>query len=100
MSRFDYPDPGTDPAYCDGLAADDEPIDDCMEEDVLEDELETRTHWIPPFTVDGPEPGTQMTACATFVHPRHHSTQPTCPHCRAYLVGDVQTNANALGARR
>ena len=21
MSRFDYPDPGIDPAYCDGLAA-------------------------------------------------------------------------------
>ena len=24
MSRYDYPDPGIDPAYCDGLAADDD----------------------------------------------------------------------------
>ena len=34
MSRYDYPDPGQDPAYCDGLAADDDleieagPLDD------------------------------------------------------------------------
>ncbi len=27
MSRYNYPDPGTDPAYCDGLAPD-EPLDD------------------------------------------------------------------------
>ena len=28
MSRYDYPDPGTDPAYCDGLSPDDDaPID-------------------------------------------------------------------------
>ena len=26
MSRYDYPDPGQDPAYCDGLVAED-PID-------------------------------------------------------------------------
>ena len=25
MSRYDYSDPGQDPAYCDGLAADDPP---------------------------------------------------------------------------
>ena len=25
MSKYDYPDPGQDPAYCDGLAADDPP---------------------------------------------------------------------------
>ena len=25
MSKYDYPDPGQDPAYCDGLADDDPP---------------------------------------------------------------------------
>ncbi len=29
MSRYDYRDPGTDPAYCDGLQAED-PIDDAQ----------------------------------------------------------------------
>ena len=29
MSRFDYPDPGTDPAYCDGLSDPPEPPDIC-----------------------------------------------------------------------
>lgn len=30
MSRFDYADPGTDPAYCDGLSAEPEPVFECV----------------------------------------------------------------------
>ncbi len=29
-SRYDYPDPGTDPAYCDGLAPDDDTLEICL----------------------------------------------------------------------
>lgn len=57
MSRFDYPDPGTDPAYCDGLSVnpDDEREDEMTNELVLVD-LSSIAHPIWHMSQSEPDP--------------------------------------------
>ena len=78
-SRFDYPDPGTDPAYCDPLSPRwTEPHDGPM----------PRTHYLPAFTVRGAGT-TQRAACGVYIQAVRHSLAPTCVDCAQFLEGLV-----------
>lgn len=46
------------------------------------------SHYLPYFT-DRRRDGTQLAACQSWVTMADHSTEPTCPACRAWLEEDA-----------
>ena len=55
----------------------------------------TRTCYIPAFTTIHQR--LQMSICGRIIDQREHSSEPTCPRCRAWLEAD-EAEAKALSA--
>ena len=54
----------------------------------------TPTHYIPPYTERNGR--SERAICGAWVDPRcDHSTDPTCETCKAYLLAEPQTQAEA-----
>jgi hypothetical protein len=53
------------------------------------------THYIPMFTARAGR--LQQAACGEYAGSSEHSTEPTCPTCRAYLEADAAMGDDPVG---
>lgn len=57
---------------------------------------EEATHYLPVFTQQRAR--TQRAVCGVYVAPKEHSSEPTCPDCRAYLERQEAEDADTAAA--